>query len=157
MVFLLMVGRHRTLFLIENGKTYVGSLVSSWVLCHISSCSFTLPQFTKHIWPRTIRSSAHTWGHNSNTPIFHFLNIDRSVIVACELNVIRSMPISSVTKEKKMRSEYFQPLEMYLQHIIQIRSHTFQVNRRGYVPLSVDTLVKGKLSRFSKLKLVADI
>lgn len=47
---------------------------------------------------------------------------------ACELNVIRSTPISAINKEKKMRSEYFQPLEMYLQHIIHIRSHTFQVH-----------------------------
>lgn len=28
-----------------------------------------------------------------------------------------------------MRSEYFQPLEMYLQYLVQIRSHTFQVRK----------------------------
>ncbi|XP_067934289.1 myotubularin-related protein 13-like [Watersipora subatra] len=51
---------------------------------------------------------------------------------ACELNVIRSTPISAINKEKKMRSEYFQPLDIYLQHIILIRSHTFQLMKVGF-------------------------
>ena len=56
--------------------------------------------------------------------------------------MIRSVPVSAINKEKKLNSEYFNPLEMYLQHIVQIRSHTFQVSDLSVLdpsPTLIDT------------------
>lgn len=46
---------------------------------------------------------------------------------ACEQTVIRSFPISSLTKEKRITVQYLAHLDQLLQEGLQLRSATFQV------------------------------
>ena len=46
---------------------------------------------------------------------------------ACEQTVLRSIPIMSVTKEKKLGVQYLSNEESWLHECIQIRSAVFQV------------------------------
>ncbi len=49
------------------------------------------------------------------------------VISACEQVVCRSMPVSTLTREKKISVQYLAHIDQWLQEGLQLRSNTFQV------------------------------
>lgn len=62
--------------------------------------------------------------------MIHVLNcmVDSCVHdTACEQTVVRSFPVSTLTKEKKIAVQYLQHLEQVLPEGLQLRSNTFQV------------------------------
>lgn len=64
------------------------------------------------------------------------------VRLACEQIVVRSFPIMSLTKEKRIAAQYLAHLDQWLQEGYQLRSSTFQVNRlflESFVKIFRDT------------------
>nr|XP_022903843.1 myotubularin-related protein 13 isoform X2 [Onthophagus taurus] len=65
---------------------------------------------------------------------------------ACEQIVVRSFPVTSLTKEKKVGEQYLSHLNQWLQEGLQIRSCTFQLMKLAFddevTPENVDTLRK---------------
>lgn len=62
------------------------------------------------------------------------LTIIRNRFLASELQVIRCFPVASLTKEKRISSQFLTHLDQYLQEGLQLRSNTFQViNLKLYV------------------------
>lgn len=51
---------------------------------------------------------------------------------ASELGVIRCFPLSTLTKEKRISSQYLAHLDQYLQEGLQLRSNTFQLIKVGF-------------------------
>ncbi|KAK9708693.1 uDENN domain [Popillia japonica] len=51
---------------------------------------------------------------------------------ACEQIVVRSFPVTSLTKEKKVREQYLSHLNQWLQEGLQIRSCTFQLMKLAF-------------------------
>lgn len=49
------------------------------------------------------------------------------VCVACEQLVVRSFPVTSLTKEKRVAVQYLAHLDQWLQEGLQLRSCTFQL------------------------------
>jgi hypothetical protein len=56
--------------------------------------------------------------------------------IACEQLVVRSFPVTSLTKEKRITVQYLAHLDQWLQEGLQLRSCTFQVEQQ-HVALSV--------------------
>ncbi|XP_023930025.1 myotubularin-related protein 13 isoform X2 [Lingula anatina] len=52
--------------------------------------------------------------------------------LACEQIVVRYFPVSTLTKEKKLSSQYLSYVDQYLQEIIQMRANTFQLMKVGF-------------------------
>ena len=50
---------------------------------------------------------------------------------ASELAIVRSLPICSLTKEKRISVQYLPHLDQWLQEGLQLRSNTFQVRTQG--------------------------
>ncbi|KAG5884190.1 hypothetical protein JTB14_020713 [Gonioctena quinquepunctata] len=65
---------------------------------------------------------------------------------ACEQVVVRSFPVTSLTKEKKVAVQYLAHLDQWLQEGLQLRSCTFQLMKFAFdeevTPENVDTLRK---------------
>jgi len=49
--------------------------------------------------------------------------------IACEQLVVRSFPVASLTKEKRVAVQYLAHLDQWLQEGLQLRSCTFQVKQ----------------------------
>lgn len=58
-------------------------------------------------------------------------------MIACEQTVVRSFPIMSLTKEKRITAQYLAHLDQWLQEGYQLRSSTFQVSTSTSLVLSV--------------------
>lgn len=54
--------------------------------------------------------------------------------VACEQLVVRSFPVASLTKEKRVAVQYLAHLDQWLQEGLQLRSCTFQVKQQHLTP-----------------------
>jgi len=50
--------------------------------------------------------------------------------IACEQLVVRSFPVASLTKEKRVAVQYLAHLDQWLQEGLQLRSCTFQVKQQ---------------------------
>lgn len=51
-------------------------------------------------------------------------------VIACEQLVVRSFPVASLTKEKRVAVQYLAHLDQWLQEGLQLRSCTFQVKQQ---------------------------
>lgn len=67
-------------------------------------------------------------------------------LTACEQVVVRSFPVTSLTKEKKVAVQYLAHLDQWLQEGIQLRSCTFQLLKLAFdeevTPENIDSLRK---------------
>ncbi|KAL3178044.1 hypothetical protein MRX96_038584 [Rhipicephalus microplus] len=66
---------------------------------------------------------------------------------ACEQTVVRSFPVSTLTKEKKIAVQYLQHLEQVLPEGLQLRSNTFQLMKVAFE----DEVTSESIEAFRKL------
>ncbi|XP_077558932.1 SET domain binding factor isoform X2 [Haemaphysalis longicornis] len=66
---------------------------------------------------------------------------------ACEHTVVRSFPVSTLTKEKKIAVQYLQSLEQVLPEGLQLRSNTFQLMKVAFE----DEVTSESIETFRKL------
>lgn len=66
---------------------------------------------------------------------------------ACEHTVVRSFPVSTLTKEKKIAVQYLQSLEQVLPEGLQLRSNTFQLMKVAFE----DEVTSESIEAFRKL------
>jgi myotubularin-related protein 5/13 len=66
----------------------------------------------------------------------NYIEICSCFFIACEQLVVRSFPVTSLTKDKRVTGQYLAHLNQWLQEGLQLRSCTFQVEQQC-VALSV--------------------
>jgi len=68
-----------------------------------------------------------------------FVKRGSHLFIACEQLVVRSFPVTSLTKEKRVTVQYLAHLDQWLQEGLQLRSCTFQVIEEHFESFDVFT------------------